>query len=120
MQRFSNNVLKRGLNFLISAAVVVCGLIKVSDAAAQPTNDNFVNATEIFDLWGSMTNNTATATAEAFEPSHAGFPPSGTIWYKWVAPKDGEVSLDTLGNPTDTVLAVYTLPVGEAWVVGLL
>src|SRR5262249_1016028 len=40
---------------------------------------------------------------------HAGFPARHSIWYKWVAPDNGEVSLDTLGvSGLDTVLAVYT------------
>lgn len=113
MQRFSKNVLKRGLNLFVSAAVVLCSLIKATDAAAQPTNDNFLAAQEIFDIWGFVTNDTATATAESGEPSHAGFPANATIWYKWVAPQNGEVSLDTLGNATDTVLAVYNTTSGS-------
>ena len=33
------------------------------------------------------------------------------MWYSWVAPADGSVSIDTLGSTFDTVLAVY---VGES------
>lgn len=83
-------------------------LLAASAALAQPANDNFADAEAIFDVWGSVSNDTATATAEPFEPNHAGFPPNQTIWYAWTAPQDGEVQLDTLSSTTDTVLAVYT------------
>lgn len=75
----------------------------------QPANDNFSSAALISGLYGSVTGNLAQATWEVGEPSHAGFlVPS--IWYKWTAPKDGEVQMDTLASPggPDTVLAVYT------------
>lgn len=79
---------------------------------AQPTNDNFgINgsgAEEIFGGWGSVTNDLTGATPELGEPSHAGFPATSTIWYKWTAPQNGEVFLDTLSSALDTVLAVYT------------
>ena len=75
---------------------------------AQPANDNFASAEDISGLWGSVSNTTRLATGEPGEPSHAGFPAFSTIWYRWLAPQDGEVQLDTLSSTTDTLLAVYT------------
>ena len=88
------------------AAVLFC----VARLAAQPANDNFANAEELSGLYGTVTNNLGQATGEPGEPSHAGFPAIQTIWYKWTAPRDGEVQWDTLASPggPDTVLAVYT------------
>lgn len=85
-----------------------------SAAWAQPANDFFADAEDISEinagLWGSVDTDLTEATSEVGEPSHAGFPAFATVWYKWTAPKDGEVQLDTLSSPTgaETVLAVYT------------
>jgi hypothetical protein len=48
------------------------------------------------------------ATKQAGEPDHAGDPGGASIWYLWVAPANGSLSLDTSGSGFDTVLAVYT------------
>ncbi|MGN6553360.1 MAG: Calx-beta domain-containing protein, partial [Verrucomicrobiota bacterium] len=79
-------------------------------ANAQPENDDFAAAAEISDTWGSVQGDTTDATAETGEPSHAGLFPEATVWYRWTAPKDGEMQFDTLttGATNDTVLAVYT------------
>lgn len=84
------------------------------DGFAQPANDNFADAEDVSSLnsglWGSVTNDLSVATAELGEPGHAGFPARGTVWYRWTAPKDGEVQVDTLASSlgSETVLAVYT------------
>jgi uncharacterized repeat protein (TIGR01451 family)/uncharacterized delta-60 repeat protein len=82
--------------------------LAVPIALAQPANDSFGAAEEIFGVWGTVTNDTTLATGEPAEPSHGGFPAFATIWYKWLAPQDGEVQLDTLSGTNDTVVAVYT------------
>lgn len=80
----------------------------VNGFAQRPANDDFIGAEVISDLFGSVTNDTAQATGELGEPNHAGFPAFSSIWYRWTAPQDGEVQLDTLSSTTDTLLAVYT------------
>jgi hypothetical protein len=82
---------------------------------AQPANDKFSNATVITGSWGTNISSNIGATAEPGEPSHAGIVPAHSIWFKWVAPETGEVTLDSIGSnsngiPLDTVLAVYTGP----------
>src|SRR6266567_4872843 len=81
---------------------------------AQPVNDNWANAQTLSGVWASATNDNSSATREPGEPSHAGFPATNSIWYKWTAPSDGEVTVDTIGSGFgqllpifDTVLAVY-------------
>jgi uncharacterized delta-60 repeat protein len=76
--------------------------------APLPANDNFDGAVSLSQAWGSITGNSLGATAEANEPNHAGFPASSSLWYKWVAPQDGEVEVDTIGSSFDTRLGVYS------------
>ena len=74
-----------------------------------PANDNFASATVLPNsAWNSITDNNVGATSESQEPSHGGFPATNSVWYKWIAPQDGEVQMDTMGSSFDTVLAVYT------------
>ena len=64
----------------------------------QATNDDFAHATAIYGEWGSIVGCNTNATAQRGEPNHAGFAPTYSIWYKWMAPADGEVSMDTFGS----------------------
>src|SRR5262245_13222061 len=98
-------------------AAFVFGVLVARPVVAQPANDNFSAAQLVAGGWGSVTNDNTGATAELGEPSHAGIAASQSIWYKWVAPSDGEVTVDTYGsldptsfiNPNlDTRLAVYS------------
>ncbi len=75
----------------------------------QP-NDNFADATTV-----TLTNNAATvtgyntsATKQAGEPSHAGSSGTHSVWWKWIAPGAGSMTVDTRGSYSDTVLGVYT------------
>ena len=77
-----------------------------------PPNDNFANASPLVvnNLWGTTNGDNTLASAESHEPSHAGYAPSHSVWYVWIAPQSGVVQFDTLGTSSlnDTVLAVYT------------
>lgn len=78
--------------------------IAVDLPASGPSNDHFINRSDL----GSAENTTVTgtnvlATGETDEP-----PQSGTInsvWWKWTAPNDGTVVIDTYGSPLDTYLS---------------
>ncbi len=76
-----------------------------------PANDNFANAITI--TLGNSTMVTVNgfntnATKEAGEPNHAGNAGGHSVWWKWTAPSDGNVSVDTRGSYFDSTLAVYT------------
>jgi uncharacterized delta-60 repeat protein len=89
----------------------LAGFIQLNwNLAPLPANDSFANAVTLdtSTLWNTVTGNNLGATAESGEPSHAGFPANHSVWYKWTAPQDGEVQMDTMGSSMDTVLAVYT------------
>lgn len=83
-----------------------------NELQAAPANDNFANAEAIASSFGSVTNNTATATKEAGEPNHAGSIGGHSVWYKWTATNLNSVGMTfTLRNSStnfDTLLAVYT------------
>ncbi|MDX6662086.1 MAG: hypothetical protein QOG09_188 [Solirubrobacterales bacterium] len=85
------------------------------DVAAAPANDDLANAAGLtaFPLSPatvlSAGGNQTAATKEATEPNHAGQPGGQSIWYRWVAPVGGPVTVDTCAGSSsvDTLLAVY-------------
>jgi uncharacterized repeat protein (TIGR01451 family) len=76
--------------------------------AVRPVNDQFANR---FSLSGSSGNSAGVSllsTKEIGEPDHAGVIGAHSIWWKWIAPAAGQLSLDTHGSNFDTLLAVYS------------
>jgi subtilisin family serine protease len=64
---------------------------------------------------GLVTSSNANATRESFEPSHGGSGGAASIWYRWIAPADGDLVVATgsttdasLNSNFDTLLGVYT------------
>jgi hypothetical protein len=76
--------------------------------AAQPTNDNFANRILITGIPAQITGISSYASKEPGEPNHAGNAGGRSIWWKWIAPANAQVSLDTGGSTYSTLLAVYT------------
>jgi hypothetical protein len=79
-----------------------------SVSAPTTSNDNFVNATSITGATGSTTGSTVGMTKETGEPNHGGNSGGHSIWFSWVAPGAGSVTVNTTGSAFDTLLAVYT------------
>jgi uncharacterized repeat protein (TIGR01451 family) len=75
-----------------------------------PGNDKFSNASIIPSAaaTGSFFGATQNATKEAGEPNHAGDTGGRSIWFSWVAPSSGYITLTTTGSDFDTLLAAYT------------
>ena len=73
--------------------------------ASSPANDNR-DAAARFD-GRTFPVATTLATAEPGEPDHAGSPASHSIWYRWVAPRDGIARVLLCGASFDAVVAVY-------------
>jgi hypothetical protein len=77
-----------------------------------PGNDNLANAVVINGCSGNTTGTNISATHESGEPLHdpLGTPGGGSVWYQWIAPATGSVTIDTAGSGTnyDTTLGVYT------------
>ncbi|MCB1120073.1 MAG: hypothetical protein KJT03_00875 [Verrucomicrobiae bacterium] len=51
--------------------------------------------------------NNDNAYKEAGEPLHAGNSGGRSVWFTWVAPQDGNLTVSTAGSDFDTLLAVY-------------
>ena len=73
-----------------------------------PANDDFADAELISGPVGRVQSSTAGATRETGEPLHAFSDGIASIWYKWVAPEPGFLTVHTLGSTIDTLMAIYT------------
>src|SRR5260221_545854 len=75
---------------------------------AQPSNDNFVNALVLVGRGAEASVDNTGGTSEPSEPDHAGIIAIASVWWRWVAPADGGVTIRTEQSQFATVLAVYT------------
>ena len=82
--------------------------ITIGNPTAPPANDNFASAQTLLGGFESTSGNTANATKEAGEPSHAGNAGGHSVWYQWQSPDTKPVTIDTSGSGFNTLLAVYT------------
>lgn len=76
--------------------------------AQTPANDAFANRIEIPGSVALVTASNVGATREAGEPNHVGHQVGASVWYSWMAPDSGRVTIDTTGSSFDTVLGIYT------------
>ena len=72
------------------------------------TNDAFAAAEVVVGNTGTASGSTALATRETGEPTHGGIGGAASIWYRWVAPNNGVLSVTTEGSNFDTLLGVYS------------
>lgn len=74
-----------------------------------PSNDDFSNAVILRgDLPINATGSTLDASREPGEPNHDGTQGGFSVWYRYTAPEDFLLQIDTTGSVADTVLGVYT------------
>jgi lysophospholipase L1-like esterase len=93
---------------LICVAVGIAAALPASALAVPPPNDDFANAQNLgTGSTASPSGTNVDATAQPGEPDHAGLPATASVWYRWTAPANGGVLIDTCGSDFDTVLAVY-------------
>jgi Ca2+-binding RTX toxin-like protein len=89
-----------------------CALLSLpaAAAAAPPPNDNFANATVLpSPLPVTVTATNVEATKEPGEPTPVGTTTVASVWWQWVAPATGTVTISLcVGTDFDTVLGVYT------------
>ena len=102
----------RPLSFTFQIGTVLCLLILSmllpAVVAAQPANNDFVNATLILGAMGSLTQSTAGATKEFGEPNHGGETGGASVWFVWEAPANGAAEFDLHFSDFDTILSAYT------------
>jgi subtilisin family serine protease len=72
-------------------------------------NDELSSATELSltDSSPALGSNVG-ASKQAGEPDHAGYAGGASVWWRFTAPSDGQVTLSTEGSTFDTLLGVYT------------
>jgi hypothetical protein len=106
--------LNEGLNVIRVLAIDFAGnqsavrTLQIDYRILEPANDVFVNAIELPGTSGTTTGITKRATRETGEPLHAGNEGGHSIWWRWEAPADGVLQVDTSPSTFDTLLAVYT------------
>ncbi len=79
-------------------------------AMAAPANDSFANAHALSGTLGYTSSfSNAEATAETGEPNHAGVSmPLNSVWFRWTAPANVSMTINTYGGSLNTAIAVYT------------
>jgi hypothetical protein len=73
-----------------------------------PVNDLFANRIAVTGTNLVLNATNVGATKEPGEPRHANNPGGKSIWWSWVAPVSGVVTLNTAGSNFDTLLGLYT------------
>jgi uncharacterized repeat protein (TIGR02543 family) len=82
--------------------------MQVATTANIPANDDFTNLTALTGSTNNLFANNTYATKEPGEPNHAGNAGGHSLWWSWLAPTNGIVTLNNFGSSFQTLLAVYT------------
>jgi hypothetical protein len=92
----------------------------LSAIVGPPTNDKLANAITITGFPTTFSGGTnINATAEASESTHGLQAPVASVWYTWVAPSSGPVTVTTDGSDFDTTLSVYQGSISYANLISL-
>lgn len=76
-------------------------------STSAPANDAFETASSIAGTRVTEIVHTHGASRQTGEPAHADGTGGSSIWWKWIAPSNGFLAVDTSGSDFDTLLAVY-------------
>ena len=89
---------------------ILAAIIWILDLPNTQANgsDNFSGATVITNISNAITGSNVGATGEFGEPNHNDVSePIHSVWWKWVAPSNGQLTITTEGSTFDTTLAIY-------------
>ncbi|HEY4415397.1 MAG TPA: Calx-beta domain-containing protein, partial [Verrucomicrobiae bacterium] len=91
------------LESLVSASLLKTGAILILLAGLSvnvtKAQDSFAAAEDLGSAeWGGATNVNIGVVPDTGAPSIAGTPPNAPLWYRWTAPVDGVVEMDTVGS----------------------
>ncbi len=82
--------------------------LSMSSLVRAPTNDSFANRVLLTGTNVIASGSSLGATFEPDEPLPNGAYGGKSVWWQWVSPGPGMVTVDTIGSGFDTLLAVYT------------
>lgn len=71
-------------------------------------NDHFIDAVELVGADLRATATTGAATREPNEPGLGSTSLFGSLWWRWIAPEDGSVNVDTTASSAAMLIGVYT------------
>ncbi len=97
--------------------------VRAAPLLQAPVNDDFNNAFSIATTPYTNSQDTTQATTAVDDPvfqscgTGSGSRHSRSVWYRFIAPSDGNLHVDTSGSNYDTVLAVWTGPRGSLSIV---
>jgi subtilisin family serine protease len=102
-----------GTNFTVRTVVSVPGKQTATNNATfqiiqPPANDLFANRAVVTGTTATASGSNVGASEETGEPAHAGNAGGKSVWWTWIAPVSGAVTLSTAGSGFDTLLGVYT------------
>lgn len=83
----------------------------VTSTSNKPFNDDFISRAVITGTKVTLRANNSGATVEAGEITHA-VGATGSLWWQWVAPAGGLVTVDTFGSDYDTAVEVFSYSSG--------
>lgn len=84
-------------------------VVQVDPISVRPANDKWSRSISLVGSSGRTAATNLRASGEAGEPDHANRSlPLESVWFRWTAPSDGTLSVDTYGSSFDTTLGVYT------------
>jgi hypothetical protein len=81
---------------------------KTIGATFKLAGDDFITALPLTGISANVVASNVGMTKEPSEPNHAGNPGGKSIWWRWIAPGSGSVTITTAGSTFNTVLGVYT------------
>ncbi len=90
-----------------SLAWIVFSLCPAFLLSAAPVNDARLAGTPISGTILTTTGSNVGATKEPGEQFHAGNPGGASVWWRWTAPANVAVTINTVGSSFDTLLAIY-------------
>ena len=82
-------------------------LAQITISSSIQANDLFANAQLISGLPLSTTGTNVDTNKETGEPNHANNIGGKSVWWRWIAPSSGFISVDTFGSNFDTLLGIY-------------
>jgi len=94
-------------------AILATGIHQVDSQFASPINDSISAAIDISDNmpYNSTLDNMSQATSSDDDPGlickNSNDPVTNTVWYRYTAPADGSLSVNTDGSDFNTILAVW-------------